>query len=139
MGLLTPFHEFFRRRRNGPDRPLYKREGGGSDVLHDFTPSTDEHVESEAEWSEETRKNRRIKHPFQKWCLDLVGERGEVPMSTIIDGGAWVFDCSTSTTTKYLRPMKSEFGPLEIRRSSAGRNVVVLRESPEPSEWGKEE
>ena len=133
MGILTQFQDYLRKHRSGPDRPLYKRVSDVMDAEPDFTPQTDEHATTESEWSEEMRKNRRIKHDFEKWCLDLVVERGEVPMSTIIKGGAWIFDCSSTTTRRYLEPMTSEFSPLEIRRNSARQYVVVLRESPEDS------
>ena len=135
MGLLTPFNEFLRKRRSGPDRPFHKRVSDVMDAEPDFTPQTDEYATTEADWSEEMRKNRRIKHDFEKWCLDLVEKRGEVPMSTIIKGGAWIFDCSLTTTRRYLEPMTSEFSPLEIRRNSAKQYVVALRESPVVTEW----
>ncbi len=65
------------------------------------------------------------------WCMDLVAEREQVPLSTIINGGAEVHDCSTETIRRYLEKMTSEFGLLEIKANSDKKLVVVLREKPD--------
>ena len=52
-------------------------------------------------------------------------------LKTIVAGGAELFDCSTTTTTRYLKKLTSEFGPLQIRRNSARQSVVVLKENHE--------
>ena len=76
-------------------------------------------------------RTRRPSRFFRQWCLEIVAERGEVLLKTIVAGVAELFDCSTTTTTRYLKKLTSEFGPLQIRRNSARQSVVVLKENHE--------
>ena len=94
----------------------------------DETNVLPENVISHSEWSEAQRKNALTEPDFRKWCLDLVAEREQVPLSTIINGGAEVHDCSTETIRRYVEKLTSEFGLLEIKANNDKKLVVVLRE-----------
>ena len=132
MGIITSCKDFMnpRRFRQGPP-DTHESASDRSDVLGNLRGSAGEYAASADEGTEELRKNQETEPFFRQWCLEIVAGRGEVLLKTIVAGVAELFDCSTTTTTRYLKKLTSELGPLRIRRNSARQSVVVLEENHE--------
>ena len=101
-GLVTSFKEFLKKRGDRAGRPhISVRNIWETNVLDDsFDSPASEYATSEGGWSEEMRKNRQTEPRYRRWAVDLVAKRGEVRVSTLVNGGAEVHECSTSATEK---------------------------------------
>ena len=102
IGLVTSFEEFLKKRGDRAGRPhISVRNIWETNVLDDsFDSPASEYATSEGGWSEEMRKNRQTEPRYRRWAVDLVAKRGEVRVSTLVNGGAEVHECSTSATEK---------------------------------------
>ena len=126
MGILTSFKRVLRVRGAAGRGPVYEYVSERRDQDQDAMAPSSEYPSSEPEWSEQIRKNERTEQYFREWCLELVAERGEVPLTTILNGGAEVHGCSPTTIRRYLDKLTSEFGLLEIKRNTQGRRLSDL-------------
>ena len=129
MGVLTSFGNAIKRRRLARGHTsIYESVGDNSNVLRDAESEDPDYAITEAEWGEAQRKNSRTEPYYREWCVEIVTDRKEAPLRTLIDGGAEKFQCSPTTTRRYLAKLTSDFGPLQLERNDSRRWVVTLRD-----------
>jgi len=135
LSVSNDFGKFMENMKKIPDQVVHQLAGQGSTVSDktqtDIPNSATERILAEVNYDEgstEMKVTSKAWRPYIKWIGEYLDKKNRIRKAEAIDSGSWVVGVSTTTIYRYLRPLKSESGPLIEYTDSVGNRWISRKE-----------